>query len=504
MKNQLSILVIILIQINCFSQAPNISYQTPQNYVVGAAITPLSPSNTGGAIPAIGYGQVTTFAGTGLQGSADGAANTASFRYPAGIGLDSDGNVYVSEQGNVKVRKITPAGIVSTLAGNGTTGFANGMGSNASFNNLIGLTVDASGNVYVSDSYNYRIRKIDPLGMVSTYAGSGLQGVFNGNSANAGFYGAAGLACDASGNVYVSEYGSMKIRKITPSGMVSTLAGNGSAAATDGPGAAASFNNPWGMAVDANGNLYVADISNQKIRKITPSGEVSTFAGSGSLASTDGTGTLASFYLPYGLAFDSTGNLYVSEAYKIRKITPSGVVTTLVELAGSPDGSQNALAYDPSGYLYLTGFSQKIFKIALTGYSITPNLPAGLSFDATTGVISGNPLVDSPATTYTISAYNNSGQSTATIVISTSTLGTSTPQLKKLTLYPNPTTSVLHFEQPDNEIFKKIVLTDLAGKKVIEEDGNADQMNVEQLAPGCYIVKVMSQDNVYVNKFTKE
>lgn len=503
MKKQILILVIIIFKLSCFSQAPNISYQTPQNYIINTPITPLTPINTGGAVPANIYGQITTFAGSGSIGDVDGEANVASFKYPTGIGLDPTGNMYVSESGNGKVRKITPSGMVSTFAGSGIAGSANGTGINASFNNLLGLAVDSFGNIYVSDSYNYKIRKITPSNIVSTFAGNGIQGVIDGSNTTAGFYGANGMATDASGNVYVSEYGVMKIRKITPAGTVSTLAGDGSTGAVDGPGLTASFNTPWGMAVDAAGNVYVADALNYKIRKISTTGEVSTFAGSGASTSIDGIGTLASFYIPYGLAFDSIGNLYVSEAFRIRKITPSGVVTTISELAGV-DGSQNALAYDAAGNLYFTGFSQKILKVALTGYAITPNLPTGLSFDATTGIISGSPLVDTSATTYTISAYNTAGESTTTIVISTSTLSTSTSKFKELKLYPNPTTSILNFQHPDNEIFNKIIITDLEGKKIIEQDGNSNQINVEKLASGSYTIKVISQYGEYVNKFIKK
>jgi streptogramin lyase len=275
---------------------------------------------------------VTTFAGTPYtKGYIDGADTLASFSMPFGVAVNSAGNVYVADAGNNVIRMITPDGTVSTFAGSGASGLANGMADTSSFNSPLGVAVDGSGNVYVADYGNDLIRKITPAGTVSTLAGSGATGADDGNPADATFDLPEGVAVDAADNVYVADNGNNLIRKITPAGVVSTLAGSGMAGSSNGTGTAASFNSPFGIAVDAAGNVYVADSGNNLIRKITPSGVVSTFAGNGSKGAVNATGTAASFNTPSGLAIDSKGNLYVADENNnlIRKITTAGVVSTI-------------------------------------------------------------------------------------------------------------------------------------------------------------------------------
>ena len=203
------------------------------------------------------------------MGSVDGTGNAASFKQPYGVAVDSSGNVYVGDFGNNKIRKITPAGVVTTLAGSGTAGSADGLGAAASFNIPFGIAVDGSGNVYVGDAGSFKIRKITPAGLVTTLAGSGSSGVADGTGTAASFIMPTGMSVDGGGNVYLGDVGSNKIRKITPSGGVTTLAGTGGAGAANGMGTAASFNIPWGVAVDSSGNVYVADRDNNLIRKIS-------------------------------------------------------------------------------------------------------------------------------------------------------------------------------------------------------------------------------------------
>ena len=266
--------------------------------------------------------QVTTLAGSGTAGSADGTGSDASFRNPYTVALDASGNVYVADRGNNMIRKISPAGVVTTLAGSATAGSADGTGSTASFNNPYGVAVDASGNVYVADGNNNMIRKITPAGVVTTLAGSPTPGRADGTGAAASFYGPTGVAVDAGGNLYVAERYNHTIRKITPAGVVTTLAGSGTTGKADGTGSAASFRNPSALAVDAGGNLYVADSSNSMIRKITPAGMVTTLAGSGTAGRADGAGPAASFRSPLGVAVDTSGDLYVADTSNnmIRKI----------------------------------------------------------------------------------------------------------------------------------------------------------------------------------------
>jgi sugar lactone lactonase YvrE len=270
-------------------------------------------------------GAVSTLAGSGTAGFADGIGATAQFRNPTGIAVDASGNVYVGDVTNNRIRKITPNGVVSTLAGDGTSGLADGTGTAAKFSSPSGLTVDAAGNVYVCDRENNCIRKITPDGVVSTLAGDGAAGAFgyaDGVGTAARFTLPRSITVDPAGNLYVVDYGNHRIRKVTSGGVVTTLAGSSKGFA-DGMGIAAKFDYPLGIARDTEGNLYVADYNNQRIRKITPSGEVSTLAGSGTQGFVDGTGATAQFEGPFGIGIDVSGNLYVSDrlGHRIRKIT---------------------------------------------------------------------------------------------------------------------------------------------------------------------------------------
>ena len=293
-------------------------------------------------------GMVTTFAGTGrVRGSTDGRGAAARFNEPRGIAADSAGNVYVADMFNHTIRKVTPAGLVSTLAGTaGVEGSTDATGTAARFTQPDRVAADSAGNIYVSEKST--IRKITPAGVVTTLAGTaGITGSVDGTGAAARFGGTAGVATDSAGNVYVADLGNNTIRKITPAGVVSTLAGTaGVRGSTDGTGAAARFDLPFDVATDSAGNVYVADFDNKTIRKITPAGEVTTLAGTpGVSGSTDGAGAAARFNQPEGLAVDSAGNVYVADrsSHTIRKITPAGVVSTIVGAAGQPGFAQGAL-----------------------------------------------------------------------------------------------------------------------------------------------------------------
>ncbi len=291
---------------------------------------------------------VSTLAGSS-PGYADGTGTAAAFDGPQGIAVDSQGNVYVADTYNHKIRKITPAGVVSTLAGS-SQGYADGTGAAAQFNSPWGLSVDSQGNVFVADTSNHRIRKITPAGDVSTLAG-GSQGYADGAGAAASFSTPTGVGVDAQGNVYVADNWNDKIRKVTPAGDVSTLAGSTSGYA-DGTGTAAKFTLPQGVSVDAAGNVYVADSWNNRIRKITPAGEVTTVAGSSS-GFADGTGAAARFWSPQSVSVDAQGNIFVADYgnQKIRVITPGGEVTTL---AGSNSGFADGAATSAQ-FTYPTG-----------------------------------------------------------------------------------------------------------------------------------------------------
>jgi sugar lactone lactonase YvrE len=378
---------------------------------------------------------VSTLAGLAASmGSADGIGNTARFDRPNAVVADGASNVYVADSFNSTIRKISPSGLVSTLAGlAGNIGSIDGTGSAARFNNPNGVAVDGAGNVYVADTFNSTIRKINPAGIVSTVAGlAGIVGSADGSASAARFYGPFGLAVDSASNVYVADTYNATIRKISPSGLVSTLAGlAGSIGSVDGIGSSARFNNPNGVAVDGAGNVYVCDTLNRTVRKITPSGVVSTLAGlAGSSGSDDGIGSAARFYLPFGVAVDNAGSVYVADGEDassgnntIRRITPLGVVSTLAGLAGSKgffDGIGTAarfyfvsgVAVDSANTVYVADSANNTIRIGVpapplittvaqpfvfklepteaTSFAVS-NLPPDLTFDAQLSAIVGIP-----------------------------------------------------------------------------------------------------------------
>ena len=264
----------------------------------------------------------------------DGTGASASFLNPRQIVSDAAGNLFVTDQSNHIVRKITPAGVVTTIAGSPTIpGTTDGTGTLARFTNPSGLTIDTTGNLYVSSDDNV-VRKIDTNLVVSSIAGSTNTIFFrDGTGTFASFSGLANFAFGPDGNIYAASSQHHVIRKITPQGVATTFVGSPTVSGfADGAGSAALFNLPQGVAFDTQGNLYVAETGSPRIRKVTPAGVVSTMAGSGVSGLADGTGTAAQFNLPLGLVVDAQGNVYVADTLndRIRKITPAGVVSTVI------------------------------------------------------------------------------------------------------------------------------------------------------------------------------
>jgi sugar lactone lactonase YvrE len=326
-------------------------------------------------------GMVTTLTGPGgsrFAGSNDGAGPNARFDGPTNITIGGDGNLYVADSGNNTIRKITPAGVVSTIAGagslpgnNSSVGSADGIGEGARFNRPYGVAVDSGKNVYVADTGNNTIRRISQAGVVTTIAGAaGLPGAIDGPGTDARFSAPQRVICDSRGTLYVSDSGNHVIRKISPQGVVTTLAGLAySPGSADGAGNQARFNNPRGLAVDPSGNVYVADSGNYAIRRITPSGIVTTLAGlAGTYGSADGVGPNARFILPSGVALDSAGILYVADPgnYAIRKVAPDGTVTTWAG-ADFPVG----IAIDNANNIYVVQVFGGILKMTPDGVATT-------------------------------------------------------------------------------------------------------------------------------------
>jgi DNA-binding beta-propeller fold protein YncE len=291
-------------------------------------------------------------------GRTDGTGSAARFYSPSGVAVDAAGNVFVADNSNSNIRKVTSMGVVTTLAGSttGAVGHVNGTGSAARFYSPSGVAVDAAGNVFVGDGPDYTIRKVTSAGVVTTLAGTtGFNGSTDGTGTGAKFGYPYGVAIDAAGNIFVADTFNYTIRKVTSVGVVTTLAGNAlSAGSIDGQGGNAKFRYPYGVAVDSTGNVFVADTGNATIRKVTSAGVVSTLAGTAGVTGTaDATGSSARFNLPVGLAVDAAGNVLVADqsGNTIRKVTSAGVVTTIAGtpgVRGSTDGDI-AKFYGPTG-----------------------------------------------------------------------------------------------------------------------------------------------------------
>ena len=277
-------------------------------------------------------------------GTADGTGTSARFNRPIYVSVDAQGNAFISDQSNHSIRKVTPAGAVTTVAGiTGTQGYLNGSVASALFYLPRGHALDSSGNLLVMDAFNNVIRKVS-AGTVSTLCGTYItEGSLDGAPNIALFKYPNGMTIDSSGNLIVADSNNFTVRKVTPAGFVTTVAGTaGVQGSADGTGPAASFGYVEGPAVDTAGNIFISDGTYHTIRKITPAGQVTTFAGAaGQASSADGQGSAARFHNPVQIAIDGAGNLYVADLSNatIRKITPGGLVSTIV---GQP-GVQNAV-----------------------------------------------------------------------------------------------------------------------------------------------------------------
>jgi len=295
---------------------------------------------------------VSTLAGSGAKGSANGLGTAASFYGPKQIAIDNAGNLYVTDLYNYQIRKIDPAGNVTTFAGSINGGTENGIGSAARFYLPAAIRRDAAGNFYIADLGNVMIRKITPTGTVSTvYGGLGVP------TADIIYY-PTGVAVDASGNIYVSDSGNSLIRRISPDGKTNTIvAGNRIGGFSDGTGTQVKFNDPEGLAFKPNGQpqlLYIADANNNSIRQMNSVGTTLRFVGTGAVGAANGPGSSATFNHPVDVNFDASGNMYIVDQGNnlIRKMDINGKVTTLAGSGakGSTDGPATQASFNaPSG-----------------------------------------------------------------------------------------------------------------------------------------------------------
>jgi sugar lactone lactonase YvrE len=297
---------------------------------------------------------VSTYAGTGESGSQNGDRFQAEFNFPQDLTIKDDGTLYIADEDNHLIREISPEGQVTTLAGDeGTPGFEDGTGTEARFDGPCGLVLDAQGNLVVADRFNNSIRKVTAAGAVTTFAGDTAAGFSDGTGTEAKFDKPCGVAMDENQNLFVAEIFNHNIRKITPAAVVETYAGTGEAGYKDGPPIIAQFRRPEGPAITTNGHLLIADGNNDVVRVIPPGGEVSTLAGDGTEGDRDGTVEEARFNSPSDIAVGEDGTIYISENSNnvIRRIK-DGQVTTLAGTGefGFVDGpGEDAQFHNPRG-----------------------------------------------------------------------------------------------------------------------------------------------------------
>ena len=428
--------------------------------------------------PVQAYAQnISTIAGNGILAfSGDGGPATFSeIYYPCGVAVDNGGNVFLADNGNNRIRKINSAGIITTIAG-GTAGYS-GDGGQATAAELFspsGVATDNSGNVYFADSYNSCIRKINTSGIISTIAGNGTAGYSGdgGAATNASLNSPFGLIADNSGNIYIPDYGNSVVRKINASGIISTIAGNG-IAGFSGDGGAATFAKlflPFGVAVDNSGNLFVSDYGNSRIRKINPSGIISTIAGNGTFtfSGDDGPATNAGIGSAFGITVDASGNVYIADRVnqRIRKVNVSGIISTV---AGN-------------GTAGFTGDSGDATAAELSG-------PNDMAIDN-----SGNMFI------------SDNGNSRIRKVSSVYNQVTKVSNISKyIKVYPNPTSGNFAVAMSGTGTQISVSLMDIAGKIITTQTENnfldpKIAFNIQAFAAGDYLVRVTIDGEVYTEK----
>lgn len=508
-------------------------------------------------------GSISTIAGTGvpLFGGDGGAATAAYLNQPCGIVIDASGNIIFVDNGNKRVRKINGAGTISTIVGTGVTGYSGdgGQATAAMITDPRGLALDAAGNLFIADAGNQVIRKVNTSGIISTVAGNNTSGFSGDGSAatTAQLNNPQDVAFDAAGNMYISDNLNHRIRKVTTTGTISTFAGTGSLGFSGDGGAAtaARLKYPYGLQIDAYDNMYIADGGNNRIRKIKPSGIISTVAGTSSFgfSGDGGPATAAQLNSPGATSKDASGNLYISDElnYRIRKVTASLTVSgtstvcagSTITLTGSESGgtwtsSITGYATVGSSSGIVTGVAAGIVTISYTESGITGTktitvdpLPAPITgtFTVCVGASThlsctsgGGAWVSSSPTIGSIDGLGNvTGVSAGTTVITyallpslcqttvvvtvdpCSTLGVSgIPEKDGVSIFPNPSAGSVIINVPD--VITAVIILDQMGREVYSKNmttnGMSTALDLSNVAPGNYIIKTITKGQVYTNR----
>jgi sugar lactone lactonase YvrE len=414
---------------------------------------------------------INTFAGTGTDGfSGDGGpATAAKMVSPSGVATDIYGNVYIADQNNSRIRMVNAAGIITTIAGNGTTGYSGdgGPATNAQIYWPSGVAIDRMGNIYIADQFNDAIRKIDTTGTISTIAGNGTPGYTGDGMAatSAELWHPVDVGVDYAGNVYALDQDNSAVREINAAtGIITTLAGNGTAgyAGDGGPSTAAQLNFPQGICVDSAGNIWVADFYNSRVREINvATGIITTVAGGGTSTAEGVPATAATFAFTSALARDQAGNLYVNDynGFRVRKIYTNGIIYTIA--GNGSDGyigdggpataaevsGVEGLAVNDSGDVFIADFGSSVVRIITE----VPRMPPALSTENAT-LLSG------------------------------------------IEIFPNPSSGLFYIQTNDNQAQYLAQVYDVMGKKVYESAFNSSKttVNLENLIPGIYLLQIKS------------